>query len=80
MQQLREAFPWDQAPRYLLCDRDAIYGSEFAAITKGTYTSNHSSQFNSADAGDATRSHFGNSFPHGQALPHPSARRSAENR
>jgi putative transposase len=35
MQQLREAFPWDQAPRYLLRDRDAIYGSEFAAITKG---------------------------------------------
>jgi hypothetical protein len=28
MQQLREAFPWDQAPRYLLRDRDAIYGSE----------------------------------------------------
>src|ERR1700681_2124254 len=35
MQQLREAFSWDQAPRYLLRDRDAIYGSEFAAITKG---------------------------------------------
>ena len=35
MQQLREAFPWDQAPRYLPRDRDAIYGSEFAAITKG---------------------------------------------
>jgi putative transposase len=35
MQQLREAFPWDQAPRYLLRDRDAIYGSAFAAITKG---------------------------------------------
>jgi putative transposase len=33
--QLREAFSWDQAPRYLLRDRDAIYGSEFAAITKG---------------------------------------------
>ena len=35
MQQFREAFPWDQAPRYLLRDRYAIYGSEFAAITKG---------------------------------------------
>jgi putative transposase len=34
-QQLREAFSWDQAPRYLLRDRDAIYGSEFAALTKG---------------------------------------------
>ena len=26
-QQLREAFPWDTAPRFLLRDRDAIYGS-----------------------------------------------------
>jgi hypothetical protein len=31
-QQIREAFPWDQTARYLLRDRDAIYGSEFAAI------------------------------------------------
>lgn len=28
-QQLREAFPFDQNPRYLLCDRDGIFGSEF---------------------------------------------------
>lgn len=35
VQQIREAFPWDQTPRYLLRDRDAIYGSDFAAITKG---------------------------------------------
>jgi transposase InsO family protein len=35
VQQIREAFPWDQTPQYLLRDRDAIYGSEFAAITKG---------------------------------------------
>jgi len=34
MRQLREAFPWDQAPRYLLRDRDAIYGRDFAAMTK----------------------------------------------
>jgi hypothetical protein len=34
-QQIREAFPWDQTPRYLLRDRDAIYGSDFAAFTKG---------------------------------------------
>ena len=27
-QQLREAFPFDEAPRYLLRDRDAIYGLE----------------------------------------------------
>jgi putative transposase len=28
-QQLVEAFPWDEAPRYLLRDRDAIYGAPF---------------------------------------------------
>src|ERR1700732_1881287 len=28
-QQLREAFPFDQLPRYLLRDRDAIFGSAF---------------------------------------------------
>jgi putative transposase len=28
-QQLREAFPWDTAPRYLLRDRDRIFGQEF---------------------------------------------------
>ena len=28
-QQLREAFPWDSAPRYLLRDRDRIFGQEF---------------------------------------------------
>jgi putative transposase len=28
-QQLREAFPFDQPPRYLLRDRDAIYGGDF---------------------------------------------------
>jgi len=33
LQQLREAFPWDQAPRYLLRDRDAIYGKDFSATT-----------------------------------------------
>jgi len=27
--QITEAFPWDTAPRYLLRDRDASYGSEF---------------------------------------------------
>ena len=29
VQQLREAFPFDQGPRYLLRDRDAIFGDEF---------------------------------------------------
>jgi putative transposase len=28
-QQIVEAFPWDSAPRYLLRDRDAIYGGAF---------------------------------------------------
>jgi len=27
-QQLREAFPWDTAPRYLLRDRDRIFGKD----------------------------------------------------
>ena len=28
-QQLRNAFPWDTAPRYLLRDRDRIFGDDF---------------------------------------------------
>jgi putative transposase len=28
-QQIIEAFPWDRAPKYLLRDRDAIYGNAF---------------------------------------------------
>ena len=28
--QVTEAFPWDTAPRYLLRDRDASYGSDFS--------------------------------------------------
>ena len=28
-QQMREAFPWDTAPRYLLWDRDRIFGQDF---------------------------------------------------
>ena len=28
-QQIIEAFPWDSAPRYLLRDRDAIFGNPF---------------------------------------------------
>jgi transposase InsO family protein len=31
-QQLREAFPYDQLPRYLLRDRDAIFGTEFRSV------------------------------------------------
>ena len=30
-QQIAEAFPWDTAPRYLLRDRDGIYGHEFTS-------------------------------------------------
>ena len=29
-QQLRDAFPWDTAPRYLLRDRDRIFGDDFS--------------------------------------------------
>jgi putative transposase len=32
--QLREAFPWESAPRYLLRDRDRIFGHEFVAQVK----------------------------------------------
>jgi putative transposase len=35
MQQMREAFPWDHGCGYLLRDRDAIYGGDWAAMTKG---------------------------------------------
>jgi hypothetical protein len=29
-----EAFPWDTIPKYLLWDRDAIYGSQFQRRVK----------------------------------------------
>ena len=32
--QLREAFPWDTAPRYLLRDRDRIFGGDFVEQVK----------------------------------------------
>ncbi len=32
--QLFEAFPWDNAPRYLLRDRDSIYGEKFCETAK----------------------------------------------
>ncbi len=34
MQQLREAFPFEQLPRYLLRDRDGIFGGEFRKDVK----------------------------------------------
>ena len=34
VQQLREAFPWDSAPRYLLRDRDRIFGQAFVDQVK----------------------------------------------
>ena len=34
-QQIREAFPWDEAPGYLIRDRDAIFGKEVIAVAKG---------------------------------------------
>jgi transposase InsO family protein len=33
-QQLREAFPWEMAPRYLLRDRDRVFGAEFVQQVK----------------------------------------------
>jgi transposase InsO family protein len=33
-QQLREAFPWDTAPRYLLRDRDRIFGADLVTQVK----------------------------------------------
>ena len=33
-QQLREAFPWDSAPRFVLWDRDRIYGAGFGATAR----------------------------------------------
>lgn len=33
-QQITEAFPWDTAPRFLLRDRDGIYGDEFRQRVK----------------------------------------------
>jgi transposase InsO family protein len=33
-QQLREAFPWESAPAYLLRDRDRIFGRDFVAQVK----------------------------------------------
>jgi len=35
VQQLREAFPWNQSPQYLLRDRDAIYGEHLVAVIQG---------------------------------------------
>jgi hypothetical protein len=34
-QQIREAFPFDEAPRYLLRDNDSIYGAEFSRTVVG---------------------------------------------
>jgi len=34
VQQLREAFPWDTAPRYLLRDRDRIFSRDFVDQVK----------------------------------------------
>jgi putative transposase len=34
-QQIIEAFPWGTAPKYLLRDRDSVYGCEFQRRVKG---------------------------------------------
>ena len=35
-QQLREATPWGQGPKYLLHDRESKYASHFSAVAKGS--------------------------------------------
>ena len=37
-QQAIEAFPWDTAPKYLLRDRDPIFGSYFKRLVKNMGT------------------------------------------
>ena len=37
-QQLREAFPWDSAPRFLLRDRDRLFGRDFVEQVKAMST------------------------------------------
>ena len=39
--QVTEAFPWDTAPRYLLRDRDASYGSEFRSRIEDEHRGSH---------------------------------------
>ena len=34
VQQLREAWPWDTAPRFVIRDRDAVYGSALQQVTQ----------------------------------------------
>jgi len=38
VQQLREAFPFEQIPRYLLRDRDSVFGGEFREGVKAMGT------------------------------------------
>jgi len=52
-QQLRDAFPWDTAPRYLLRDRDSCYGQRFHEAASGmgiheVVTAPHSSPWQNA--------------------------------
>ena len=37
-QQLREAWPWDEAPRFFVRDRDGIYGEAFGNATRSLAT------------------------------------------
>ena len=34
LQQIREAWPWDTAPRFVIRDRDAVYGSALQQVTQ----------------------------------------------
>ena len=44
-QQVREAFPWDSASRYLLRDRDRIFGKEFVEQNRAILPSRISKKF-----------------------------------
>ena len=35
-QQLREATPWGEGPKYLIHDRDNKYGKQFTSVARGT--------------------------------------------
>ena len=57
-QQLREAFPFAQLPRYLLRDRDAIFGAEFREQVRATACG--------SDDSGAIRESWGAEDPHGR--------------
>jgi len=67
-QQLREAWPWDTAPRFLVRDRDAIYGLTFQRVAQG---------LNIDDVLTAPRAHRPGPAPRRPASPLRTLRRAA---